>query len=190
MGRIFYGFTAFFEPLVKEFGWSYAQISFASSLRGLEMGIFGPFIGVLVDRLGSRILAFSGVIAVGFGLILLSMTHSLATFYISFLLLCFGAGGVASLVFMTVVANWFHKKIGIDPSDPIQASLGPGIIFEIVLYHFQNRHAAEHFPQLRKRIAGFDDEFYDRYSESLANLYLCGIKGLVTKNQPKRRKQK
>ena len=43
-GIIFYGFTAFIDPLVAEFGWSYAQISFAASLRGLEMGIMAPAI--------------------------------------------------------------------------------------------------------------------------------------------------
>ena len=63
-GIIFFGFTAFFDPLRKEFGWSYAQISFAASLRGLEMGIFAPVIGILVDRFGSRILIFCGTIAV------------------------------------------------------------------------------------------------------------------------------
>lgn len=29
-GVVVYGFTAFFEPLVNEFGWSYAQVSFAA----------------------------------------------------------------------------------------------------------------------------------------------------------------
>lgn len=57
---IFYGFTAFFEPLVKEFGWSYTQVSFASSLRGIEMSVLAPLIGFLVDRLGSRRMAFWG----------------------------------------------------------------------------------------------------------------------------------
>jgi len=42
---IFFGFTVFFEPLVQEFGWSYTQVSFASSLRGLEMGILSPVVG-------------------------------------------------------------------------------------------------------------------------------------------------
>jgi len=55
---------------VKEFGWSYTQISFAMSLRGLEMGIMSPLIGFLVDRFGSRKLMFFGVITVGLGLIL------------------------------------------------------------------------------------------------------------------------
>jgi len=31
-GAIFYGFTAFFEPIREEFGWSYTQISFAASV--------------------------------------------------------------------------------------------------------------------------------------------------------------
>ena len=112
-GAIFYGFTAFFEPIREEFGWSYTQISFAASLRGLEMGIFAPLVGFLVDRFGSRKLIFWGTITVGFGLILLSHTQSLAMFYVSFLLIAFGAGGCAAVVTMAAVANWFHKNVGI-----------------------------------------------------------------------------
>lgn len=110
---VFFAFTAFIEPLREEFGWSYAQISFAASLRGLEMGLFAPLIGFMVDRFGSRKLIFCGVITVGLGLILLSRTQSLAMLYGSFILLGFGAGGCAALVVITVVANWFHRKVGI-----------------------------------------------------------------------------
>lgn len=111
-GVVFFGFTAFFEPLVEEFGWSYTQISFAMSLRGLEMSIFAPLLGFLVDRFGSRKLTFCGTITVGFGLILLSITQSLAMFYGSFLLICFGVGGCASIVSMSTAANWFSKNVG------------------------------------------------------------------------------
>jgi len=111
-GITFYGFTAFFEPLIKEFGWSYTQVSFAASLRGLEMGVFAPLIGLFVDRLGSRKVIFWGVITVGFGLFLLSFARSLAMFYAAFLLLAFGAGGCTSVVSMAVVANWFDKNVG------------------------------------------------------------------------------
>ncbi|UCG67043.1 MAG: MFS transporter, partial [Deltaproteobacteria bacterium] len=112
-GIIQYGFTAFFEPIREEFGWSYTQISLAASLRGLEMGIFAPLVGFLVDRFGPRKLMVWGTITVGFGLIVLSFTHSLAMFYAAFLLLAFGAGGCTSLVTMTAVANWFRKKVGL-----------------------------------------------------------------------------
>ena len=110
---VFFGFTAFLDPLVKEFGWSYTQVSFAASLRGLEMGILAPLVGFLADRFGSRKLILSGVITVGFGLILLSLTRSLTMFYGSFILLAFGAGGCTSVVTMTAVANWFKKNVGI-----------------------------------------------------------------------------
>ena len=66
------GFTAFFEPISKEFGWNYTKISLAVGLRGLVIGIFAPFIGVFVDRFGSRKLILSGTITIGFGLLLLT----------------------------------------------------------------------------------------------------------------------
>ena len=110
---VFFGFTTFFNPIREEFGWSYTQISFAISLRGLEMGIFAPFVGFIVDRFGARRLIFYGTITVGFGLIFLSLTQSLAMFYASFLIIAFGAGGCAALVLVTAVAKWFDKNVGL-----------------------------------------------------------------------------
>lgn len=111
-GINFYGFTAFIEPLVKDFGWSYTQISFAASLRGLEMGFLAPLIGFLADRFGSRKLILIGILTVGFGMILLSNTHSLGVFYTAILLIAMGAGGCTSVVTMTAIANWFDRDVG------------------------------------------------------------------------------
>jgi len=110
---IFYGFTAFFDPLVKEFGWSYTEVSFAMSLRGIEMSVLAPLVGFLVDRFGARLLALCGVIAIGLGFILLSWTHSLWMFYGCFILIAFGGGGCTAVVFTRVTANWFRKKLGL-----------------------------------------------------------------------------
>ncbi len=109
---IFYGFTAFFEPLVKEFGWSYTEVSFASSIRGIEMSFLSPLVGFLVDRFGSRKMVFWGVITVGVGFIILSFTQSLWMFYASFILIAFGGGGCTAVVLMRVVANWFQRDVG------------------------------------------------------------------------------
>jgi MFS family permease len=111
-GACFFGLTAFFEPMVEEFGWSYTQVSIAFSLRGLEMGILAPIMGFLVDRLGPRRLAFSGALVVGCSLILLSLTNSLVMFYGALVLLGVGTGGCASTVLMTGVAHWFRKNVG------------------------------------------------------------------------------
>ena len=112
-GVIFYGFTALFEPIVADFGWSYAQVSFAASLRGLEAGLLTPFIGILVDRWGPRRVVFSGVIISVSGLMLLSQTMSLGMFYGAFVLIAIGTSCASSAVTLTAVANWFRKKVAI-----------------------------------------------------------------------------
>ena len=112
-GVVFYGFTTLIEPLADEFGWSYTTISFAASLRGMEMGILAPFVGILVDRWGPRRLLFGGVIITSLGLMLLSRTTSLGIFYGAFVLMAIGMSTCSSTVLMTAVANWFRKKIGI-----------------------------------------------------------------------------
>ena len=67
-GTFFYSFTAFFNPIANEFGWSYAAISFAASLRSIEGGIASPLIGFAADRYGPRRLLLIGSLLSGFGL--------------------------------------------------------------------------------------------------------------------------
>src|SRR4030042_4819413 len=80
-GIIFYGFTAFIDPLVREFGWSYTQVSFAMSLRGIEMSFISPLVGFLVDRYGPRRLVFLGVVTIGLGFFMMGVSYSLWVVY-------------------------------------------------------------------------------------------------------------
>jgi MFS family permease len=112
-GLVFYGFTAIFEPIAEELGWSYAQISFAASLRGLEIGLLTPLIGILVDRWGPRRMIFGGVLITVLGLLLLSQTASLPMFYGAFVLTSIGLSGTGSTVTVTAVANWFRRRVAI-----------------------------------------------------------------------------
>jgi MFS family permease len=108
-----YGFTAFFDPLVQEFGWSYTQVSFAMSLRGIEMSILSPIVGFLMYRYGSRRLLLWGLFSIGLGFLLLSLTRTLWMFYAGMILIAFGGGGCTGVVMSTVVSNWFKKRIGL-----------------------------------------------------------------------------
>ncbi len=112
-GIVNYGFTAVFEPIAEEFGWGYAQISLAASLRGLEMGLLAPVMGLMVDRWGPRKLIFVGGIFVGMGFWLLSQVSSLLTFYLAFVLLAAGMSACTGTVPLTAVSNWFRKRIGL-----------------------------------------------------------------------------
>jgi sugar phosphate permease len=112
-GVVHFGFTAVFEPIAEEFGWSYAQISLASSLRGLEMGLLAPFMGFLVDHYGPRRLIFAGSLIACGGFLLLSRVDSLLMFYVACALLAFGMSTTAGTVLMTAIANWFRRRVGI-----------------------------------------------------------------------------
>ena len=112
-GLVIFGFTAFFEPIANEFGWSYTQISLAASLRGMEVGLLAPLVGLLVDRWGPRRLMFGGTILLGLGLLLVGRTTSLGMFYGAFALVAMGISCCIMIVPMTAVANWFRGKVGI-----------------------------------------------------------------------------
>jgi len=112
-GVVFYGFTALFEPIADEFGWSYTEISIAASIRGLEAGLLAPFVGLLVDRWGPRRLIFGGVVIIGLGLMLLSQSTSLGVFYAAFILMSLGISTCGLSVTVVAVANWFRKRVGL-----------------------------------------------------------------------------
>lgn len=111
-GTFYYSFTAFFNPIVNEFGWSYAATSFAASLRSAEAGIASPLVGLAADRYGARSLILLGTILTGFGFILLSRINSLWTYYLVFVFFSFGYSLMVPVAGFTAVADWFEKKRG------------------------------------------------------------------------------
>ena len=110
-GTAFYGFTAFFNPIVNEMGWSRAQTSLAFSLRGgIEGGIVQPIMGFIIDRVGPRRCIFAGVLLVGTALILMSRTNSILFFYGTFGILTLGGTAALGIAQYTAVANWFDRR--------------------------------------------------------------------------------
>ncbi len=107
------GFTAVFEPIVDEFGWSHTQISLAASLRGLERGLLAPVAGILSDRWGPNKVVFGGLILCSIGMILLSKVSSLTMFFSSFILIGIGVSATATPLLMVLVLNWFPKNGGL-----------------------------------------------------------------------------
>jgi len=107
------GFTAFFEPIADEFGWSYTQISLAASLRGANIGLLAPLMGFLVDRWGPKWLLLGGVLLLGLALFLLSHISSLIMFYGIFIIVAIGISGLSPTVMITAVSNWFQKNAGL-----------------------------------------------------------------------------
>jgi MFS family permease len=111
-GVVGYGFTAFFNPFIQEFSWSYAAVSLGASLRGAETGIISPILGFLVDRWSSKWLLFGGAILTGLGLIFLSMVSSLAQFYAAWFVIGMGTSCCGPVVVNPAINNWFRRNLG------------------------------------------------------------------------------
>ena len=107
-----YGFSAFINPIVATFGWTMAQVSLATSLRGLETGIFNPIWGAAVDRYSHRKLMIFGAIFTAAGIFCLSQTRNLAMYYIGFLIMGVGSSLVTGILPTTIITRWFRKDLG------------------------------------------------------------------------------
>ncbi len=112
-GIAHFGFTAVFESIADEFGWSYAQISLAASLRGFETGLLSPLVGILVDRWGPRRLIFFGSIVICLGFLLLSRVNSIGMYYLAFIVIALGMSTCTGVVLMAAVSNWFRRQAGL-----------------------------------------------------------------------------
>ena len=111
-GTFFYGFGALFNPIVNEFGWSRASVSFAFSLRSEVGGLAAPVVGFAVDRVGSRRLMVVGVALVAIGFVLLSRIESLWAFYGAVVVIAIGMSATGGPVGMVAIAHWFQRQRG------------------------------------------------------------------------------
>ena len=131
-GIVFFGFTAILDPIAYEFGWSYAQISFAASLRGIESGLLSPLVGWLIDRMGPRKLLVSGVLSAGLGLLFLSRVNTLAAFYGAFFLISIGLSVCTNVIPMTVVGYWFRRRVSIATGIVVSGTACGGLLVPLV----------------------------------------------------------
>ncbi|MBI3931480.1 MAG: MFS transporter [Chloroflexi bacterium] len=112
-GTIFYGFSAFFNPMIAEFGWPRAAMAGVSSLSRLEGGLQGPIAGWLVDKFSPRRILLIGVTIAGIGFMALSLVNSLLSLYLIFgLLLSMGFSLGYNNAPQAAVARWFIRKRG------------------------------------------------------------------------------
>jgi MFS family permease len=133
-GIVSRSFTAIIEPIVDEFHWSYALVSLAASIIGLESGFLAPVVGFLLDRWGPRKLIFIGATMMGLGLLLLSRTNSLAMFYVSFMIMSITLSVSIGVVPMTVVGNWFRKRVSLATGIVVSGAGAGGILVPLVTW--------------------------------------------------------
>jgi MFS family permease len=73
----------FMVPITLERGWSREAFGFAVAVQNLAWGLSQPFVGMIADRIGSRIVIATGLLCYGAGLILMAQAGSTSAFTLS-----------------------------------------------------------------------------------------------------------
>lgn len=111
MGAIFfYGFGTIFNEVIDEFHWSYGATALGFSLRAEVGGVAAPFVGVAIDRLGTRRVVIAGIIVSALGVLAMSYIQNLWQFYLSILVIAIGASAAGGPVGFSAIATWFEQR--------------------------------------------------------------------------------
>ena len=103
----------FFKPLLKEFGWTRAELSGSISLAYFLYAILSPVVGRALDRFGSRGILLIGILFIAAGYMLLGLTGTLWHVYLFYgVLVGIGSVCTAFVPIATCVMQWFHKLRG------------------------------------------------------------------------------
>ncbi len=130
----------FVTPLIKQFGWSRAQVSGLQSILAVSAGISAPLIGWLLDRIEARAVMVVGALFAGAAYFGASQVHSYGPMLGAYLLLGFGIGGATLLPAALVVSNWFSGNrgiaLGLTLSGTALGGAGMTIVANLAITHF------------------------------------------------------
>ncbi|MDY6844801.1 MAG: MFS transporter [Thermodesulfobacteriota bacterium] len=106
-----YAFGPVFKPMLQDLGWTRAQLAFGMTGAMILYGLLSPVVGILVDRLGSRLFIIIGNSMLALGLILMQFVQEIWHFYVIYgLLLGLGASIGTYTALQPMVVKWFFKK--------------------------------------------------------------------------------
>jgi MFS family permease len=113
VGLALYGLPFFYDFMVKEFGWTRAQVTSGNAYSKLVVGpLFGFFAGWFVDRFGSRKLMIAGILLAGLAPIGLGAISSLTFFYVFYLANALGYVCGGPLPNQVLLSRWFDAGRG------------------------------------------------------------------------------
>jgi sugar phosphate permease len=107
-------FGFFIRPMSSDLGWSESELVLGLTFRLAVAGITSPFLGLLLDRVGSRILGTVAALVAGGSIMAVGLVDQLWLFYLLYAISGLSGFGSPSGQLLTVVpvAKWFHLKRG------------------------------------------------------------------------------
>jgi MFS transporter, OFA family, oxalate/formate antiporter len=108
-----YAWSVFRDPLVKGFGWTIPQVTWAFSIAILVLG-FAAFLGGLwMSRVGPRVVGIAAGLCYGAGVGLASLSaHQLPVLYLTYGLLGELGLGLGYIVPVATLVKWFPDRRG------------------------------------------------------------------------------
>ncbi len=108
-----YGINPYIIPITNEFGWTREQFTWAFTLAILFQAVMAIPLGILVDRLGSRMLGLAGIVMVCLAFAALSTaTADLGKWYMLWGIITLAALPVQATVWTSAVASRFNASRG------------------------------------------------------------------------------
>lgn len=113
VGLALYGLPFFYDFMVRDFGWTRAEVTSGNFYSKLLIGpLFGFIAGWIVDRFGPRRMMMAGILMAGIALVGLSFTTTLAFFYFFYLFNALGYVCGGPLPNQVLISRWFNEARG------------------------------------------------------------------------------
>jgi MFS transporter, OFA family, oxalate/formate antiporter len=103
----------FYPELIKEFGWTQAQVTKPAQGLFLLVALVSPFAGTLLDRFSARALMAAGGVLLTAAFIWYSRMHSLPELQYIYVLFAAGITLAGILPSMRIVTHWFERQRGL-----------------------------------------------------------------------------
>ena len=113
VGLALYGLPFYYDFMVKDFGWTRAEVTSGNFYSKLLIGpLFGFVAGWMVDRFGPRRMMMGGIVMAGAALVGLSYASTLGLFYFFYLFNALGYVCGGPLPNQVLVSRWFTSARG------------------------------------------------------------------------------
>ena len=102
-----------FTALVRHFGWKRTAVSSLQAAVGLFVGLGGPPVGWLLDRVEAKFLVAGGILITGLGFLMAARANAFGPMMAAFIVMGLGMAGATYVPASYVITNWFKERRGL-----------------------------------------------------------------------------
>lgn len=112
-GMVLNTFPIFLKPITESMNWGRGAFSVALLMGAIGTAVTAPIAGVLVDRMGARLVMAVGAAVIGIGLLVASRITELWQLYAAFGVIGCGLMTATIIPCSLVISNWFVSRRGL-----------------------------------------------------------------------------